>query len=195
MLAASGDATPDVKLGGFGAPTGIAFDTGGNLFVGDHDNNRVYRFDATQLGASTSTPALTLLARTADTGGADIRPDLLAFDTSGALWVSDFGANTLSKLAPAAIAGTGTPTATASVVITVGVSALIDSIAFDESGGLWTTYSQGKIARLAPSQLGTSTDAGSPTIPMTILASPDVGYAGAIAFFAPPSNIPIFAQP
>jgi len=195
MLATSGDATPDVKLGGMSAPTGLAFDTSGALFVGDHDDDKVYRFDASQLGASTSAPAMSLSATTPGPQSADIRPDLLAFDATGALWVSDFGANTMSKLVPAVLTGTGASNASASVVVTVGVSALIDSIAFDESGGLWTTYSQGKIARLDPSQLGTTTNAGDPTIPMTILASPDVGYAGAIAFFAPPSNIPIFAQP
>ena len=194
MLAASGDATPDVKLGGLGAPTGLAFDTSGALFVGDNDANRVHRFDASQLGASTSSPAMSLDVVTPNPSSVEIRPDLLAFDHTGALWVTDFGGNTFSKLAQADISGTGT-TATAGVVITVGAAALIDSIAFDESGGLWMTYSAGNLARLDPSQLGTSTNAGSPTTPMTIISSPDVGYAGAIAFFAPPSNIPIFAQP
>ncbi len=193
MLAASGDAAPDVKLTGLSAPTGLAFDTNGNLFIGDHDASRIYRFDAGQLGASSSAPAATLDARTqADPNGAEIEPDMLAFDTTGALWVTDFGANTISKLAKSDVSATGTSTAVAGVVVTIGVGALIESMAFDEGGGLWLTYSQGKIARLDPSQLGTTTDAGNPTVPMTILSSPDVGYAGAVAIYPAPAGVPIF---
>ncbi len=196
QLATSGDVTPDVKLGGLGSPTGLAFDTAGNLYIGDQDSTRIFRFDASQLGASSNAPAMSLLARThADSTGVDMSPDLLAFDQTGALWFTEFGANTISKLAPADLAGTGDSMAVPVVVVTVGVGVLLDSVALDESGGIWMTYSQGKIARLDSSQLGTSTDAGSPTIPMTILASPDMGYAGALAFYPPPSGVSIFAQP
>jgi sugar lactone lactonase YvrE len=82
-------------------------------------------------------------------------------------------------------------TVTPALQITLDVQALADGMAFDESGGLWFAYTQGKIARLSPAQLGAS---GTDT-PETIIASATLGSAGNVAFYPAPANLPLYAKP
>jgi streptogramin lyase len=185
-------APADVATGGLEAPRAIAFDRDGNMWVSDA--TRIHRFAAANVAADqphTTSFAITLKAGS----GADLPPDALAFDGDGNLWVTNFGGNLLLKLTPSDLAVAGTvKEVVPSVSITVGVSALVESLAFDESSGLWLTYSQGKIARLAPPQLGTSTTSGAPTIPATVITSADIGYAGAMAFFPAPERTPLYGK-
>jgi sugar lactone lactonase YvrE len=193
QLEAHGDAVPAVKIGGLGSPAGIAFDATGNLWVADQDAKRVLRYDASRLAASSSDPAsLSIDPRTPSSG--DLAPSNLAFDKDGNLWATSFGGNVIYKLTPAELAGTGEHMLTPSVQITVDVGALLEGIAFDESGSLWLTYSAGKVARLASTQLGASSTAGAPTAPQTILSSANIGSAGALAFYPAPAALPLFSK-
>lgn len=192
-LAQSADYTPapadiakDTK-----APRQIAFDKDGNMWVSDETSLR--RYPAEKLAEPNPTSDFELKAKAEN--DAALPPDALAFDREGNLWVTSFGANALYKLTPVnLVPTTATAEVVPSVVVTVGVTAILDSIAFDEGGGLWLTYGQGKIARLAPEQLATSSGPGAPTQPSTVTTSADLGYAGGLALFPAPAALPIYAR-
>ncbi|MBX3191588.1 MAG: SMP-30/gluconolactonase/LRE family protein [Labilithrix sp.] len=193
QLASPSGVTADVKIGGLQSPAGIAFDASGNMWIADQDKKRVVRYDASRLAASSNDPpSLAIDARAPN--DAELAPSTLAFDNGGNLWATNFGGNVIYKLTPAELSATGEQQVTPSVQIAIEVTAVLEGIAFDESGGLWLTYSRGKVARLAASQLGTSSGPGAPTIPETILTSDNIGSAGALAFYPAPSALPLFAK-
>lgn len=185
-------AADDIVSGGLVAPRGVAFDADGNMWVSDEAS--LHRYAAASLAPGEPHVAtFTLNAKTAT--DAELAPDALAFDQDGNLWVTSFGGNVIYKLTTADLTPAGaSKDVVPSVQISISVSALLESVAFDESGGLWLTYSQGKLARLAPSQLATSTTPGDPTIPETILTSTDLGYPGALAFFPAAAVLPLYSH-
>ena len=87
--------TPATTLGGLDDPTGLAFDSGSNLYVANYYGNTVSEFAE---GSSTPTATLTGLNG----------PQALVFDSSGNLYVANGNGNTVSEFAP----GSATPTAT-----------------------------------------------------------------------------------
>lgn len=181
-LAADGDVTPSVALSNIEAPKGLAFDSAGNLWV---SADTVHRYDASRLGASSADPANAILTLSENS-------DYVAFDANGDLWSVGGSQTNLVHVAKADLAGTGASSPAAVSSISVGVSALPQAIAFDESGGLWISApSAGKIARLAPAQLTTSTTYADPTIPERVFTSSDIGSAGDIAIFPAPAALPI----
>lgn len=190
QLAVSGAIVPAVTVTTPKSAAGVAFDKSGNLWVSDPDQAQLLRFDASSLSASTSNPSLTLSIKTSGSGV--YKPSWLAFDAAGNLWGNDFGGNVIFKLTPADQAGAGSKDGTPGVEITLNVGALLEGMAFDEGGGLWTAFNAGKFARIAPGQLGTSTNAGNPTVPETVISSADVGYVGNLAFYPAPAALPLY---
>jgi sugar lactone lactonase YvrE len=152
------------------------------------------RYDVSALGASAAMPAATLLVRASDLplDMTPLSPSWLAFDADGNLWADDFGANVVFRVAKADLSGSGEKTVTPPVRITLEVGALLEGLAFDEGGGLWVAYKQGKIARLDRSQLGTSSGTGAPTVPMTIISSSDIGNVSNVALWPAPAALPLF---
>src|SRR5579872_295778 len=81
-------------------PTSSAFDSSGNLWVADFNNNRILEYTEASLGSSNPSAALELgqpagasqfttnIAATSQSGLTG--PQALAFDSSGNLWVADF---------------------------------------------------------------------------------------------------------
>ena len=192
-IAASGSPTPNLTLTGLAAPEGMAFDRSGNLWVADSGNKTIARFDAARLETPSTDPAnLVITPKTPSEG--DLAPNYLAFAGNGDLWASSFGGNVLYRLTSADQAGTGPKTLTPAVQLTLPVDALIEGLAFDESGALWVTLSTGKIGHLSPAQLATSTTGGDPTIPAVIITSADIGNAQSLAFYPPATNSPIFGH-
>ncbi len=121
QLLRSGSPTPAVTLsassgGSLSGPSGVAFDSQGNLWVANATSGTVVRFDASQLVGSTSAaPAATIAS--ASLGGS---PTGLAFDGAGALWVSDSASDDLREFVdPGALSGSATPTA-AVIVSSIG---------------------------------------------------------------------------
>lgn len=191
-LGDSGDVTPAVSIA-FPGALALAFDRSGNLWVSTGDEGHLARFDAASLGSATATPAL-VLAPKREAGGAALKPGLLAIDANGDLWSTDFGGNVIFRLLKADPGGPSGPREVVPPVqLTLGVLALLEGIALDEGGGLWVTYSQGKVARLSPAQLAVSTGSGAPTTPERVISSTSLGYAEDLAFFPAPAALPLYS--
>jgi sugar lactone lactonase YvrE len=89
-------------------PAGLAFDSAGNLWISDANNNRVLRFSlpfSTGMSASLELGQPASTAFTSNASGAPARDSLnaptgLVFDPMGNLWVSDLNNNRVLKFAP-----------------------------------------------------------------------------------------------
>jgi streptogramin lyase len=176
-----GEITPSVTIA-VTDPKGLAFDGTGNLWV---SAKTVHRFDASRLGASSTAIANAILQLQEES-------EYVAFDKAGDLWSVGGSEVNLVHIAKGYLAGTGATTPPTATSISVGVGALPQAIAFDESGGLWISAGAKKIARLAPTQLGTSTTYAAPTVPERVFTSDDIGSAGDIAIFPAPAALPLY---
>jgi hypothetical protein len=136
--------TPKATLTGLNAPTALAFDHNGNLFVANYFGNSVSEF-----APGSTTPKATLTGLNT--------PRALAFDASGNLFVANRAGNTVSEFAP----GSSTPTATLT-----GLNSPI-ALAFGSSGNLFATNVGGTtVSEFAPGST-------SPTNTLTGLNAPD----------------------
>jgi sugar lactone lactonase YvrE len=190
QLQQSGDLPFGIELSTTEAPYGLAFDKNGNLFVGE--GNFIARFDAAQLAANAAMPAATIEPQ--EMNMAKLPPQGLAFDKDGNLWGYDFGSNIIYKVLASDLTGSGNKVVIPPIQIAVSVGALLEGMAFDESGGLWLTYSQGKFARISETQLTMSFGPGMPVMPERIITSADLGSTNSTTFFPAPSWSPIYAH-
>jgi sugar lactone lactonase YvrE len=115
---ASGLVLPD------SAPTGIAVDDLGNLYVTDTANHRVV--EERWIAASNSYGAPVVLA----TGSASSAPSGIAVDGNGDVFIADPGTQTIEELTPAGLLAGAAPT-----ILATGVNA--QSITIDASGDLY----------------------------------------------------------
>jgi sugar lactone lactonase YvrE len=120
-------------------------------------------YTAAQLASPTSATAATVIALgTAENAGA-------AFDASGNLWLSKFGAATVVEYSASALTAARTPTAAVALSANAGSLSNPAGLAFDSSGDLWIVNSSAAtVVEFTPSQLASS---GSPTPAVTIGAS------------------------
>ncbi len=193
QLSTSGSPNPSIEIKTPGTPSGLAFDVSGNLWVTITDNDRTVRYDASRLTSSTdAAPDLSIEAKTP---GPVINtlstPSGLAFDANGNLWVAYFGPNIIAQLTPNDLMGTGSKTLTPEVQVTLTVTALLTDLVFDESGHLWTAYSQGKLGRLSPTQLNTS-GTKTPEVVITSSSIDLMSHAEGLAFYPAPANLPLY---
>ncbi len=189
-LASSGTRAPTIVLGNVSENRDVAFDTVGNLWVAS--DGAAVRYDADRLDASDSeAPDATLSVRNA-TDTQDISVDYLTFDTSGNLWVTDFGGNFVAQLAASDLADGGERSVVSASSLVLSVSALLNRPAFDGEGGLWISYAAGRVARIAPADLLVNTTAGDPTLPEVILSGAGIGNTANVAFFPAPSGLPLY---
>jgi streptogramin lyase len=116
-------------------------------------------------------------------------PQALAFDADDNLWVAYFSFNIIARYTTAERAMNGPIRPAVQLVLPVDV--LLESIAFDDAGGLWFTSAAGKVARLESAALS----ADGPSSASTILTVASLGYASGIAFNPPSAGLPIaFAE-
>jgi sugar lactone lactonase YvrE len=152
----TGSPTPAVTVtitpttGSFAGPTGLAFDSAGDLWVANYSNSTVAEYTPDELTTSGSpAPALTL----GSTAGID-GPTALAFGSSGQLWVANGNHSSLVGFAPDQLAAVSpAPTVTLTSTAIDGPSGM----AFDPSGDLWVSSSvDNEVVELTPSLLATT---------------------------------------
>lgn len=195
-LAGSGAVAPAVTISNLTDNGDVAFDYSNNLWV--TDAGKILRYNADRLDAAIEHSAnldqdadLSLQVRDqSDTR--DLEASNLVFDASGGLWLIDFGSNQLARIALDSQALAGVQTVVAERTITIGVTALLERPAFDESGGLWLALDQNRFGRLSSDQLAVNSDAGSPTLPQTLITSPGMGNANRMAFYPAPADLPLY---
>ena len=146
---------------GLSTPNGLAFDSGGNLWVSDSSNNRILEYRAP---LSTGEAASIVIGQSNFTGSGERttatgldNPYGLTFDSSGNLWVADLqNGRVLEYTAPfstgeAASLVIGEPNFVTSndQVSLRGLNAP-DAVAFDSSGNLWVADGHRNLEYTAP---------------------------------------------
>jgi streptogramin lyase len=111
--------------GGLNAPTSIAADATGAMWISNSGNSTVTKLDATGAAVSGSSGI---------TAGGFSSPSAIAVDTGGYAWVANAGNNTITKLDPTGTTGT--------VYQNNGLSKP-SSIAIDGSGNIWVSNNTG----------------------------------------------------
>ncbi len=175
---AAGFITPSIILrpvsGSIAVPTGMAFDSDGSLWVANHGNGTIVRFDKAQLSKSGApVPSITI------TGVAN--PTGLAFDASATLWVTDLQANTVSRYLRGQLLTSGEkPPA---IVLSATSNSLVNpgGIAFDSFNNMWIANTGAEsVVEFRPPQ---RTASGSP-IPVVTLRPTEasLGAPAGLAF-------------
>lgn len=119
QLASSGNPVPSVTIGNAGSmafPYGLAFDSGGNLWVSSFAQNTVVKLASADLGTSGTPAPAVILNANADS---ITTPVGLGFDNAGNLWVANQTPHTLVQFSSSQIASSGAPAP--GVTITSGV--------------------------------------------------------------------------
>jgi sugar lactone lactonase YvrE len=169
--------TPPVTLS-VAEPSGLAFDAAGNLWVASAGRSpAVVRYDAARLDGSRAGPPDVIVTAMSPPPVIDALsgPAGMAFDRDGNLWVGYFGPNMIARLTPNDLRASGE--VTPSIQLSLAVGALLEGLAFDESGALWVPGESGQVLRLAPEQLRRS---GQVT-PQVVLAPEGLRYAVGLA--------------
>jgi hypothetical protein len=178
-LKSSGN-TPNTVIGSsfFGFPQQLVFDSGGNLWVSDAENNEVFEFTTDQLkGGADVTPALVLTSNPAFNGSLGI-----AFDSSGDLWIANnnlSGTNgTVFKFSASQLAGlSGMQTLVPSAILQSDGTSISQpwALVFDSNGNLWLSNQDDTIntvVQFSKAQLAALTPAPTtPTPAITISAT------------------------
>jgi sugar lactone lactonase YvrE len=153
----------------FQAPSGLAVDTGGTIYVADTENNTIRK--VTQSGAVTTFAGSPGVAGSADGKGSAARfssPSGIAVDASGNVYVTDSNNSTIRKITPDATVSTlaGSPGASGSADGTGSAARFryLGHLAIDNSGNLIVAdYGNQTIRKVTPGGVVT-TLAGSPGV-------------------------------
>ena len=186
----NGEAETDVVISSFTANQGLAFDSAGNLWVAD--DGLITRYDAGRLDAADAEPADLILSVSDAPETRLLAADMLAFDQAGNLWATDFVSNFVFMVGAANLEGTGVVDVAADVSVAIGVTALLEGLAFDESNALWIILDSERFGMLSAEQLGESSGSGAPTEPAVIIQSSSITNAGGLAFFPAPAGLPLY---
>jgi sugar lactone lactonase YvrE len=104
------------------------------------------------------------------------KPNAVAFDSSGNMWITDNTGSRLLKFTPAQLLGSGSPAPSAVITPPFAKFGQPIGLAFDSSGQLWVANSKG-VAMLTPAQLNTT-------------GSPDPALAdGGASYFGIPAGL------
>ncbi len=123
---AHGNARPETVLTvGVHSPSGVAFDSSGDLWVANEAPGTVVEFGRSSLTGPSPVPSVTIKVLH--------NPFELAFDPAGDLWVDFRQANMVVELAKAGLARSGSPVPKVSLRVNINDC----GVAFDSAGNLW----------------------------------------------------------
>ena len=117
QLAANGSPAPAVTIrddgaGSVNSPSGLGFDSAGNLWVANCENSNLVQFTpAQQAAGGTPTPAVTVASDGSSAAELDC-PWQLDFDAQGDLWVAQDDGQSVAGFTPAQLAASGSPAPT-----------------------------------------------------------------------------------
>jgi sugar lactone lactonase YvrE len=149
------------------APTSIAFDAAGDLYVAVP--GEIVEYPSAGLSGGMSGDTLIIPQLTAGPAG-------IAFDNTGNLWVAASASGALIELTTQRLAGSG-GTADSNIVALTGTSVVAP--AFDPSGRLWVVTTSNTILGYSASQTETFTSATTPSLTVTVNST---GTPSAAAF-------------
>jgi sugar lactone lactonase YvrE len=150
---------------GLNGPTGLAFDSSGNLWVADANNARVLEFTtpfssheaASLVIGQTSLTALVIATTPTQTGL--YFPTAIAFDSSGNLWVADYYNNRVLEYTPSFSTDEAASLVIGQSSFTTNTYATSQNglgtpygLAFDSSGNLWVVdHGNNRVLEYTPS--------------------------------------------
>src|SRR5438093_6181263 len=155
------------NAGSLTTPTGLAFDPAHRLWVANHDNGTLVRFDGAQLAVGGAPVPAVMLSGLG-------HPTALAFEADGSLWVSDNVAQTIAKYRATDLTVSGSPAPAVVLTENNNASPLPLGLAFGADGNLWVANLQARnVVAFSPAQLAVT---GAPT-PQVVLSSTDGSLA------------------
>ena len=172
----------------FSSPRGIATDSGGNVYVSDTGNHTIRKI--TPAGVVTTLAGTASVTGSADSTGAAASfniPQGIATDTSGNVYVGDYGNGTVRKITPAGVvttlAGTAGVAGSADGTGAAARFSYLRSVATDASGNVYVADSGNKtIRKITPGGVVT-------TLAGTAGVSGSADGTGAAAKFSDPQDI------
>jgi sugar lactone lactonase YvrE len=150
QLATSGSPTPivTITLPNGAKPNDLAFDPSGNLWVTNNAGNQLLSFTPSQYN-QTGTPTPSIIIDT-DANNSLSSPLGLNFDSSGNLWVSNEGIDSLVRFSASSLTSSGVKTPDRKITQGLNFPA---GIAVDLSNNLWVANFDGNnVLRFTPSE-------------------------------------------
>jgi sugar lactone lactonase YvrE len=134
-----------------GHPSGIAFDSAGNLWVSSYSSDTILMWTAANRATGGQTPDR--IIGVAPQGG---KAENLAFDKHGNLWIAYCSSGSLAALSPAQLSVSASGVAP-SISITATDMSCAWATAFDSTGNLWVADPVSNLLiEFSKAQLGTS---------------------------------------
>ena len=162
-VAGSGDQTFANGTGSaasFYSPCGVAVDSSGNVYVADYNNHRIRKITAAGVVTTLAGSGVGTFADGTGTAASFYNPNGVAVDSSGNVYVADWGNNRIRKITPAGVVTTFAGSGSYSFADGTGTAAsfkLPFGVAVDSSGNVYVADSDNhRIRKITPAGVVTT---------------------------------------